>query len=144
MDVVCEMLLYMAARAQIVKKKISPALKQGRIVICDRFMDATLAYQGYAGGMDVKIIKDIGDLVTHGILPEVTFLLDIDPKEGLLRSGKNKDRMERKSLSYHRKVRKGYLSIARKEPMRVKVISSVGAIDKTQEYIRQIALKLLG
>ncbi len=140
MDVVCEMLLYMAARAQIVDEKILPALKKGKIVICDRFMDATLVYQGYAGGGDVKIIKDIGKLVTKGVLPQLTFLLDIDAKRGLLRSGSTKDRMERKSLPFHKKVRKGYLSVARKEPGRVKVVSAVGDIEETQDIIRKMIL----
>ena len=143
MDVVCEMFLYMAARAQIVKKKILPALKEGRIVICDRFVDATLAYQGYAGGIDIKIIKNIGSLVTKGISPEVTFLLDIGAKEGLLRSKKFKDRMERKSLLYHKKVRKGYLTIARKEPRRVKIVLAKGDISKTQYSIRRIIVSRL-
>ncbi len=140
MDVVCELLLYMAARAQIVREKILPALRKGKIVICDRFMDATMAYQGYAGGLDVRLIKDIGRLTTNGIKPDITFILDIDAKKGLSRSTGNKDRMEKKSLSYHKKVRKGYLSIAKKEPRRVKVVSALGEIAETQEKIRKIVL----
>lgn len=143
MDVVCEMLLYMAARAQIVKEKILPALKSGKIVICDRFTDATLAYQGYAGGLDLKTIKDLGGIVTKGISPGITFLLDIDAKEGLSRAGKTKDRMERKSLLFHKKVRKGYLTIARKEPRRLKILSAVGEIRDTQEKIRTIIKNIL-
>jgi len=137
MDVISEMLLYMAARAEIIKQKISPALKRGNIVICDRFIDATLAYQGYAGGIDISIIKNIGRLVTKSISPDVTFFLDIDVKKGLKRSGRNKDRIERKSILYHKKVRKGYLSIAKKEPKRVKVISSIGKKLKVQDLIRK-------
>ena len=140
MDTVSEMLLYMAARAQIVKEKILPDLKKGRIVICDRFMDATLAYQGYAGGCDVKIINNIGSLITKGISPDITVLLDINAREGLLRSKKFKDRMERKSLLYHKNVRRGYLAIARKEPRRIKVVSAAGEITKTQGIIRKIVL----
>lgn len=139
-DVVCEMLLYMAARAQIVREVIAPALKKGKIVICDRFLDATVVYQGYAGGLDVKLIKDIGRLAVGGILPVITFLLDIDAGKGLSRAGKTKDRIERKSLLFHEKVRRGYLAIARKEPRRVKVMSAVGEIRETQEGIRSIVL----
>jgi dTMP kinase len=142
MDVGCEMLLYMAARAQIVKEKILPALKQGKIVVCDRFTDATLAYQGYAGGMDLKIINNIASIVTKGLKPDITFLLDISAKAGLLRAGKAKDRMERKSILYHNKVRNGYLSIAKKEPKRVKVLSSIGDMNATQEEIRKVSLKI--
>ena len=144
MDVGCEMLLYMAARAQIVKQKILPALEKNKIVVCDRFTDATLAYQGYAGGMDIKIIKNIAGIVTKGLKPDITFLLDIDSKAGLLRAGRTKDRMEQKSILYHNKVRKGYLAIAKKEPRRVKVVSATGEIDKTQVIIRNIVLKLIG
>lgn len=142
MDVGCEMLLYMAARAQIVEQEILPALEQGRIVICDRFTDATLAYQGYAGGMSLKVIENIAGIVTKGLKPDITFLLDIDARLGLLRAGRSKDRMERKSIFYHNKVRNGYLSIARKEPGRVKALSSTGEINVTQEEIRKAALKI--
>lgn len=142
MDVVCEMFLYMAARTQIVKEKISPSLKKGKIVICDRFEDATVVYQGYAGGIDVGVIRDIGRLSTLGLSPDITFLLDIEVKKGLKRAGKNKDRVERKPLKYHRAVREGYLSIARREPRRVKVMRAVGEISKTQDRIRDIVLRL--
>ncbi len=143
MDAACEMLLYMSARAQIVNEKILPALKEGKIVICDRFTDATLAYQGYAGGIDLKVIENIAGIVTKGLKPDVTFLLDIDARAGLLRAGRAKDRMERKSILYHNKVRNGYLSIARKEPKRVKVLSSTGEIGLTQEIIRRAVLNIL-
>jgi len=138
MDIGCEMLLYMAARAQIVEEKILPALREGKIVVCDRFTDATLAYQGYAGGVGLKVINNIAGIVTKGLKPDITFLLDIDAKIGLLRTGRSKDRMERKSILYHNKVRNGYLAIARKEPERVKVISATGGIKETQEIIRKI------
>jgi len=142
MGVGCEMFLYMAARAQIVEEKILPALKQGKIVICDRFTDATVAYQGYAGGMDLKVINKISGIVTKGLKPDITFLLDIDAKTGLLRAGRAKDRMELKSIFYHNKVRNGYLSIAKKEPKRVKILSSIREISRTQEEIRKAALKI--
>ena len=143
MDVACEMLLYMAARAQIVKENILPALKQDKIVVCDRFTDATLAYQGYAGGMDIKVINNIDSIVTKGLKPDITFLLDIDAKAGLLRAGRSKDRMERKSILYHNKVRNGYLSIAKKEPGRVKVISAAAEIKDVQSVIRNFTLPTL-
>ena len=142
MNVVCEMLLYMAARAQIVKEVIAPALKKGKIVVCDRFLDATTVYQAYAGGLDVKVIRDIGDLVTERRLPDITFLLDIDAEKGLRRAGKTKDRIERKSLIFHRAVRKGYLNIAKKEPGRVKVMQAIGDIQETQDKIKKAVLKL--
>jgi len=142
MDVVCEMLLYMAARAQIVKEKILPALRQGKTVVCDRFLDATTVYQGYAGGVDVKVIKNLGKLVAGDAMPDMTFLMDIDSKRGLARAGRIRDRMERKSLMFHRAVRKGYLMLAKNEPRRIKVFSGVGDIDETQAKIRKIILRL--
>jgi len=143
MDTVCEMLLYMAARGQVVKEKILPALRKGHIVICDRFLDASVVYQGYAGGISPDIIKDIGLFITRGLSPDVTFLLDIDVRKGLARLGKTKDRMERKSLFFHKKVREGYLVIARKEAKRVRVISAVEDIAETQEGIRKAVLRIL-
>lgn len=143
MDVVCEMLLYMAARADIVEQKILPALKKGKIVVCDRFLDATLVYQGYAGGFDLDIIQKIGKVVTKRVSPDITLVLDIDAKKGLLRAGKVKDRIERKSLPYHKKVREGYLALARKEPKRVKVVNAEGDVGEVQEEIRDMVLKLL-
>lgn len=140
-DVVSEMLLYMAARVQIVKKKILPALNKGKIVICDRFLDATIVYQGYAGGIDTALIRKLGNIATGKVLPRLTFLLDIDAKKGLMRAGRVKDRMEKKSLGFHKKVRKGYLTLAKKEPARIKVVSAVGDINETQEKIRKIAMR---
>lgn len=141
MDVVCEVLLYMAARAQILRKKILPSLKQKKIVICDRFQDASVVYQGYAGGVDRKLIKDIGRVVTKALKPDVTILLDIDVGKGLQRSGRKRDRIERRSLVYHNRVRRGYLSIAKGEPKRVKVVSATGEIEETQRIIRKLVLK---
>ena len=143
MDILCEMFLYMAARAQIVKEKIKPALESGSVVISDRFMDATIVYQGYAGGIDTAIIKKIGLVATRGIRPDITFLLDIDAGQGLRRSGDVKDRMEKKPLQFHRKVREGYLLLAKKEPKRIKIISATGDIQETQDKIRRIVLERL-
>jgi dTMP kinase len=118
----CEMLLYMAARGQLVKEKIMPALSEGKIVLCDRYLDSTLAYQGYGNGVDLKIIKAVGDFVTHGLIPDLTFVLDLEAKKGLGRIKRAKDRIELRALSYHERVRQGYLAIAKKEPRRVKIV----------------------
>lgn len=140
---VCELFLYIANRAQIVKKIILPALKAGSIVICDRFLDATVAYQGYGSGLDIKSIRYIGRLATGGIMPDLTILLDIDTLEGLKRS-KRHDRMENKTVAYHRRVRIGYLTLAKKEPERIKLIKvKFKTIAKTQGLIREIVLKVI-
>ncbi|MBM3248441.1 MAG: dTMP kinase [Candidatus Omnitrophica bacterium] len=141
---ICETLLYMAARVQIVKEVIKPALKKGKIVICDRFLDSTIVYQGYGGGINLDLIKKLGKLATLGIKPDLTFLLDIETREGLRRAGKIKDRIELKSLDYHRRVRKGYLTLSKKEPSRIKIVSvEKNNKQENQEIIRKYADRLL-
>lgn len=140
MSCVCEMLLYQAARAQVVEEKLIPALKEKKIVILDRFLDATVSYQGYGAGVDIDIIQEIGRIVTCGIAPDLTILLDIDAKEGLRKSGR-RDRIERKSLTFHRRVRKGYLKLARQNPRRIKIVPLSWKINKTQAAIRNIVDK---
>ena len=137
-----ELLLYLAARAQLVEEKIIPALKIGRIVLCDRFQDATTAYQSFGLGLDRKLIDELGSFVTAGLSPDLTVLLDIEVREGLRRAGKNKDRIEQRSLDYHRRVRKGYLKIAQSFPQRVKVVK-VKDIQETHKEIRRLVDKLL-
>ncbi len=133
----CEMLLYMAARAQLIEEVIAPALKKGKIVICDRFLDSTIVYQGYGHGMDVELIKKIGHFATKKIVPDLTFVFDIDAKKGLSRTGKVKDRIEQRSLTYHNKVRRGYLAIAKREPKRIKLIKVNRSKESIFEIVRQ-------
>ena len=139
----CEMLLYMAARAQLVEEQVLPALSKGTIVLCDRFLDSTTAYQGYGNGMDVKFIKQIGQFVTQGIQPDLTIILDLDVKEGFLRLNRTKDRIEQRTLAYHQRVRKGYLDIAKKEPQRVKVIKADAAKDVIHTKVCQFVEGIL-
>ncbi len=134
----CEMLLYMAARAQIVAEVIKPALKKGKIVICDRFLDSTVAYQGYGLGMDINLIKSIARLVTQGIKPDLTILLDVPLKQGLKHRDGNKDRIEQRPLPYHARVRKGYFKLAKAEAGRIKVVKIEKDANKTQENIRDL------
>jgi len=137
----CEVLLYMAARAQLVKEVILPALKQGKILLCDRFLDSTIVYQGYGNGMAIPKIKEIGLFATQGISPDLTIVFDLDAKIGLMRRGAVRDRIEQRSLQYHNRVRRGYLSLARQEPRRIKVIH-VGK--KTPQEINLEVLGYLG
>jgi dTMP kinase len=134
----CEMLLYMAARAQIVNEIIKPALKRGKVVICDRFLDSTIAYQGYGLGMDIKLIKNIGKFVTQGIKPGLTIFLDVPLKQGLRHRDGNKDRIEKRPLKYHSRVRQGYLNLAQEEPARIKIVKVDGEKNATQRKIREI------
>lgn len=140
----CETLLYMAARSQVVEEMILPALKKGTIVLCDRFLDSTIVYQGYGNGVDRKFIRQIGKFATRGIVPDLTFLFDIETKKGLSRTGRIKDRIERRSLSYHNRVRKGYLQLAKKEPKRIKLIKVNKSKEKIQKTVQGYVDRLLG
>jgi len=133
-----EMLLYMGSRAQLIEERIKPALREKRIILCDRFLDSTLAYQGYGLGMDLNFIKKLGSLVCQGIKPSLTIALDIPPAVGLRRSKRIKDRIERRNLNYHNRVRKGYLRIAKANPRRVKLLSAESS--KSDIYSRIIKL----
>ena len=133
-----ELLLYLASRAQLVKEKITPAIRKGMIVLCDRFHDATLAYQGFGLGLDRKLIDGLGRFVTAGLRPDLTILLDIPVRKGLRRAGKNKDRIEMRPLDYHSRVRSGYLKIAQEDPHRVKVVKVRKTIDETHEEIKKL------
>jgi len=139
----CEMLLYMAARAQIVNEVIRPALAKGKIVISDRFLDSTVAYQGYGLGVDIQTIKAIGNFATGGIKPDLTLFLDLPAEKGLKRCGNIKDRIEQRSLAYHRRVRNGYLKLAAREPKRIKVVKVQKLMSVTQRKIRKIASGIL-
>jgi len=133
----CETLLYMAARAQLVEEVIIPALNNGRIILCDRFLDSTIAYQGYGNGINIEAIKKIGMFATQGYKPDLTFLFDLDVHEGLARINRPKDRIENRSIDYHNRVRKGYLEIAKLEPDLIKVIDAKKGKEKIQSIVKE-------
>lgn len=135
---IAETLLYMAARACVVDEVIKPALAAGKIVVCDRFMDSTIAYQGYGLGIDIKLIKTIGGFATQGIVPSLTIFLDLPVKSGLKHRHNCKDRIEQRSINYHEKVRKGYLAIAKSQPKRIKIVKVEKNKFKTQDSVREI------
>ncbi len=126
MSAVTELLLYNAARAQHLAEKIVPALKEGKIIITDRFSDSTVAYQCYGRGIDKSLIMSLDRLATGGLLPELTILFDLDVAKGLSRNkGANKtDRLEMEDIAFHRKVREGYLEIAKADPGRISVVDA--------------------
>jgi dTMP kinase len=134
----CETLLYMAARSQLVAGVIKPALSKGKIVICDRFLDSTLAYQGSGLGVDIALIKRLGNFVTGGIKPDLTIFLDLPVKRGLKHRKLQKDRIEKRSIAYHLRVRRGYLKLAILEPKRIKIIKVDKDKQKTQLKIREL------
>ncbi len=134
----CEMFLYMASRAQVVSDVIKPALEMGRTVICDRFLDSTVAYQGYGLGMDIAFIKNVGKVATLGVKPDLTVFLDLPVKKGLRHRLAVEDRIEKRSLAYHSRVRYGYLCLARQEPKRIKLVKVMPDKESTQAAIRKL------
>lgn len=122
-----ELLLIAAARSQHVTELILPALNAGQTVICDRFSDATIAYQGYRKGIDLQIIERVNRIATCGLKPDITFILDLPPEIGLQRKRDSDEpltRLEHETLSLHKKVREGYLAVAKSEPNRVELIDA--------------------
>ncbi|HPO12935.1 MAG TPA: dTMP kinase [Candidatus Hydrogenedentes bacterium] len=139
MSPIAELLLYEAARAQIVEEIIRPALEKGCIVLCDRFADSTTAYQGAGRGLPMEEIERLHHLATQGVWPDLTFVLDLPVEQGLARA-RNRgraDRMEQQALEFHQRVRQGYLDIAAREPGRVKVIASDESIEAIATAIRE-------
>ncbi len=144
-----ELFLYMASRAQHVADVIEPALMDKKIVLCDRFSDATIAYQGYARGFDIVLVKELNQLATSGLTPDITILLDCPVEIGLKRamarasaaSGREgEDRLEMEGISFHQKVREGYLKVAAEEDMRVVVIDGTKDRDIVHEEICKTVL----
>ena len=119
-----ELFLFVASRAQLVAELILPALKEGKVVICDRFAHSTLVYQGYGRGLDLTTLEMVNNMATENLKPDLAILLNISPEQGLKRKGTLGDRFELEDLSFHRRVREGYLRIAAAEPDRWLVIDA--------------------
>lgn len=138
-----ELLLYAAARAQHVEEVIRPALAAGGIVICDRFTDATVAYQGYGRSLDLDLVDRLNRIATGGIMPDLTVLLDCPEETGLARAmerinstaGAREERFEQESLRFHRAVRRGYLRLAEADPHRFMVLDATRGIEETAAEI---------
>ena len=139
-----ELLLIEAARAQHVRFLIEPAVKSGKVVLCDRFYDSTTAYQGYARGMDLKTLEQLNDFATGDCKPHLTILLDLTPEEGFERTAGRAetqnvhDRFELENLDFHRAVRNGFLKIAEQDPQRVKIVSAAGTPEEIHRQIVEI------
>jgi len=142
-----ELLLYMADRAQHIHSLIKPRLAEGKIVVCDRYFDATLVYQGFARGLDTALICDLHRIIFEDLKPDITLLLDLPPRVGLARawqeldSGSRPDtesRFEEEAIGFHEKVRAGYLELAGRESDRFKVIDASRKIDEVQADIRKV------
>lgn len=132
-----EMLLYMAARAQLAEELIRPALEQGKTVLSDRYLLANVVYQGHAGGLDVPTLWEVGRIATGGLMPELTIVLDVPPEVSAARIDRPLDRMERQGAAFHARVREGFLAEAAQLPERIVVVDAAGPIDEVQEEIRK-------
>jgi dTMP kinase len=136
-----ELLLYEASRAQITQNVIFPALLEGKIVICDRYFDSTLAYQGYGRGLNKKMIKYLNEVSTFGLLPDLTILLDVPVATSFERRKKEKrkkDRLEKERFGFHQSIREGYLEIARKNKRRIEVVDGTEDVQKTWQKVKRV------
>ena len=139
----CESFLFLADRAQNIDIIVNPAVNEGKIVLCDRHIDSTVAYQGYGRGLDIDRIKMLNNIATNGRKPDLTIVFDIDVETSMQRVGKNKDRMESAGIEFHNRVREGYLKIAKEEPERIKVVNSIQTVNDVFEEVKKIVNKYL-
>jgi dTMP kinase len=142
-----ELFLYLADRAQHIHEVIIPALEQGKIVLCDRHTDSTLAYQGYGRGIDLGLLRSLNGIASQGIKPDLTLLFDCPAEIGLSRtaqrqsqtaSGRNEDRFEREKIEFHERVRAGFLELARAEPHRFRIIDAARSSEEVGQEIKNI------
>jgi len=140
-----EILLFLAARAQLVEQLIKPALQDGKIILCDRYGDSTLAYQGYGHGLDLEKLRQMLGFATDRLMPDLTILLDLDVKAGLMRKKAEDEwnRLDAYEVMFHERVRKGYLQLASEEPERWRIVDASQDIDTVQEDLTRIILEAL-
>ncbi len=140
MGFICEALIYSASRAQLVFEKIKPALDEGKVVICDRFVDSNLVYQGCVRNLGVDKIRELNNFATDGLMPSLTFFLNLDPKVSLNRRKNERelDRIELLGYDFQEKVRQAYLDNAKEEPERIKIIDASKEIDEVHKQIVEI------
>ncbi|CCX80494.1 thymidylate kinase [Clostridium sp. CAG:715] len=134
----CESFLFLADRAQNIDIIVNPAVKEGKIVLCDRHIDSTVAYQGYGRGLNIDRINMLNNLATNGKKPDLTLVFDVDVETSMKRVGKEKDRMESAGIDFHNRVRKGYLELAKQEPKRIKVLDATKSIEEIHKDVINI------
>ena len=132
-----EMLLYMAARAQLVEELIRPALAAGKTVLCDRYLLANVVYQGHAGGLDVPPLWAVGRIAVDGVMPALTIVLDLPPAVAAARLQRPLDRMEKQGDAFHARVREGFLAEAARQPASILVVDAAASIDEVQATLRE-------
>ena len=139
----CESFLFLADRAQNIETIVKPAIESGKIVLCDRHTDSSVAYQGYGRGLDIEQIKMLNNLATGGKQPDLTLVFDVDIETSMQRVGNEKDRMESSGKEFFNRVRNGYLEMAKQEPERLKILDSTKSIDKVHKRVIEIILPYL-
>ncbi len=139
----CESFLFLADRAQHIEQIVKPAVSEGKIVLCDRHTDSTVAYQGYGRGLNLEEIHYLNTLATGGLKPDLTVVFDVDIETSLSRVGSEKDRMEAAGIDFFNRVRNGYLEIAKQEPQRVKVIDAAKSIDEVFNDLLKLVTPLI-
>ena len=141
-----EILLYSASRAQLVAQVIRPALAAGKIVLCDRYADSTMAYQGYGRGLDLDALRAITSFATGGLKPDLTILLDLEPEVGLSRrqeGGGELNRMDQQELDFYQRTRQGYLTLAAEEPERWMRVDASGPVEEVAQAVRAAVIAQL-
>lgn len=131
----CESFLFLADRAQHIDMIVNPAISEGKIVLCDRHTDSTVAYQGYGRGLDLNRINELNDIAVNGRKPDLTIVFDVDIETSMKRVGDTKDRMESSGTDFFNRVRQGYLKIAKQEPDRVKVIDATKSVEEIHKDV---------
>lgn len=139
----CESFLFLADRAQNIETIVKPAIESGKIVLCDRHTDSSVAYQGYGRGLDIEQIKMLNNLATGGKQPDLTLVFDVDIETSMQRVGNEKDRMESSGKEFFNRVRNGYLEMAKQEPERLKIVDSTKSIDEVHKRVIEIILPYL-
>jgi dTMP kinase len=146
MSPLAELMLLEASRAQHVDEVVAPALRQGAVVLCDRFADSSAAYQGYGRGLDLGTVDSLNRIASRGAWPDLTLLLDVPVEQGLRRAsgrGRALDRMESQEKRFHRRVRQGYRRLASSEPWRIKLLDGTQPPDVVQAAVRQLVVSKL-
>lgn len=143
LDLRAEMLIYMAARAQLVGQRIRPALEAGRTVLCDRFLLSNVAYQGHGGGLDPEVIWNIGRQATGGLMPDLTVVLDVDQGTSASRMRRTPDRIESRGTDFLERVRQGFLLEAQRQPDQIQVVDATLAVEAVRQAVRRAVAPLL-
>lgn len=139
----CEMFLFLADRAQHVDTFIKPSIQDGKVVLCDRYIDSTVAYQGYGREQDIQLLKDLNNIAVNSLKPDLTLLFDVSTETAQQRVGSEKDRLESSGLDFHRRVRNGYLELQKEEPNRIKLINANNSIENVYEQTKNTIINLL-